>query len=174
MLVRGAETTDDEVTAMTTRVPFTAWLEGLAPIDRPPTLADLDYHLTTLFPPVRPRGYVEIRCIDALPDRWWPAVAAITAVLIDDSMAADLAAQLCGPVRDARAAAARDGLADPAVRAAALGCVEVAAARCPAPLKADVEAYAELLHRGRTPGDELEAAIRADGPLAALEAAARA
>jgi glutamate--cysteine ligase len=171
MLVRGS---DDDVTPMTTRVPFTAWLEGLAPIDRPPTLADLDYHLTTLFPPVRPRGYVEIRCIDALPDRWWPAVAAITAVLIDDPIAAERAAQLCEPVRDARAAAARDGLADPAIRAAALGCVELVATRCPPPLKADVEAYAELLHRGHTPGDELEAAIRADGPLAALEASARA
>ena len=44
-------------------------------------LADLDYHLTTLFPPVRPRGYVELRCLDALPDRWWPAIAAITATL---------------------------------------------------------------------------------------------
>src|SRR6185312_13011827 len=111
-----------------------------------------------------------IRCIDALPDRWWPAVAAITAVLIDDPIAAERAAQLCEPVRDARAAAARDGLADPAIRAAALGCVELVATRCPPPLKADVEAYAELLHRGHTPGDELEAAIRADGPLAALEA----
>ena len=47
-------------------------------------MADLDYHLTTLFPPVRPRGYVEIRCLDALPDRWWPALAALTATLVDD------------------------------------------------------------------------------------------
>ena len=29
--------------------------------------ADLDYHLTTLFPPVRPRGHLELRMIDAQP-----------------------------------------------------------------------------------------------------------
>ena len=63
-------------------------------------MADLDYHLTTLFPPVRPRGYVEIRCLDALPDRWWPAIAAITATLLDDPVAADVAAEPCAPVAD--------------------------------------------------------------------------
>ena len=47
---------------------FGDWLRGAPVADRPPTLQDLDYHLTTLFPPVRPRGYVEIRCADALPD----------------------------------------------------------------------------------------------------------
>jgi glutamate--cysteine ligase len=170
MLVRG----DPDVTPMTTRVPFSAWLDGMAPIDRPPTLADLDYHLTTLFPPVRPRGYVEIRCIDAVPDRWWPALAAVTVTLIDDPLAADRAAQLCHDVRDARAVAARDGLRDPAIRSAALGCVEVAAHRCPAPLKTEVEAYAELIASGRTPGDEVRAAARVDGPLAVLAGAARA
>ena len=94
-----------------------------------PTLADLDYHLTTLFPPVRPRGYVEIRCIDALPDRWWPALAALTAVLIDDPIAADRAAELCEPV--ARRAGPRPpatGSPTRPLRRAAPGCVEVAAA----------------------------------------------
>ena len=33
-----------------------------------PTLEDFDYHLTTLFPPIRPRGWLEFRMIDALPD----------------------------------------------------------------------------------------------------------
>ena len=75
---------------------------------------------------MRPRGYVEIRCIDALPDRWWPAVAALTTILIDDPVAADRAAELCAPVARRAGAAARDGLADPALRAAVLGCVDVA------------------------------------------------
>ena len=170
MLVReGAD-----VVPLTTRVPFAAWLDGVAPIDRPPALPDLDYHLTTLFPPVRPRGYVEIRCIDAVPDRWWPAVAAVTVTLIDDALAADRAAELCQPVRDARAAAARDGLADPAIRSAALGCVEVAVSRCPAALKTEVETFAELLASGRTPGDELREAAQAYGPLSVLAAQANA
>ncbi len=161
-------------TPVTTRVPFAAWLDGSAPLSRRPTLPDLDYHLTTLFPPVRPRGYVEIRCLDALPDRWWPAVVALTVTLIDDPVAAERAAQLCEPVRDARAAAARDGLDDAALRRAALGCVEAAVPRCPPELRAEVEAYAELLASGRTPGDELRAAAQARGPLAVLEAEAHA
>ena len=41
---------------------------------RRPTEADLDYHLTTLFPPVRPRGFLEIRYLDSVPDAVWPAV----------------------------------------------------------------------------------------------------
>ena len=161
-------------TPVTARVPFAAWLDGPVDLGRRPTLDDLDYHLTTLFPPVRPRGYVEIRCLDALPDRWWPAVAALTVILVDDPVAAERAAELCAPVRDERAAAARDGVGDPALRAAVSGCAEVAIDRCPPELKAELEAYAELLAGGRTPGDELAAVARERGPLAVLEAEARA
>src|SRR5690348_13539795 len=35
------------------------WTRHLMP--RPPLRDDLDYHLTTLFPPVRPRGHLELR-----------------------------------------------------------------------------------------------------------------
>jgi glutamate--cysteine ligase len=164
MLVRDGA----RATAVQSRVPFAAWLDGSAGFARQPTVADLDYHLTTLFPPVRPRGYVELRCIDALPDRWWPALVAITVVLIDDPVAADRAAELCEPVRDERLVAARDGLADPALCTAALGCVEVAAARCAPELRTEVEAYAELLASGRTPADVLRAAAQQRGPLAVL------
>jgi glutamate--cysteine ligase len=170
MLVRDR----DHVTPVTERVPFSAWLRGKAPIGRCPTLADLDYHLTTLFPPIRPRGYIEIRCLDALPDRWWPALAAFTVTLVDDDVAADLAAELCEPVRDSWAGAAQRGIADPALHAAVRGCAEVAAARCPAELRADVEAFAELVAQGRTPGDELRARADAAGPLALLEEEAHA
>jgi glutamate--cysteine ligase len=170
MLVRD----HDRTTAVTRRVPFRAWLRGASPIGRRPTLADLDYHLTTLFPPIRPRGYVEIRCLDALPDRWWPALAALTTTLIDDEVAADRAAELCEPVRDSWQVAARVGLTDPTLRAAVQGCVDIAARRCPAPLKADVEAYTELIMSGRTPGDEVRDRAAAVGPLAVLEEEAHA
>ncbi|MFN2559976.1 MAG: ergothioneine biosynthesis glutamate--cysteine ligase EgtA [Jatrophihabitans sp.] len=170
MLVRDG----DRTTPVTRRVPFRAWLRGASPIDRRPTLADLDYHLTTLFPPIRPRGYIEIRCLDALPDRWWPALAALTVTLIDDAETADRAAELCEPVRDSWPVAARAGLADPTLRAAVQGCVDAAARRCPAPLKADVEAYAELILSGRTPGDEVRERVADAGPLAVLEEEARA
>ncbi len=98
---------------VTSRVSFADWLRGSAPFGRRPSMADLDYHLTTLFPPVRPRGYVEIRCVDALPDRWWPALAALVATLVDDPMAADAAAELCAPVADAWQTAAREGSGRP-------------------------------------------------------------
>jgi glutamate--cysteine ligase len=157
------------VTPVTERVPFRAWLRGAAPVPRRPTVADLDYHLTTLFPPVRPRGYLEIRCLDALPDRWWPALAAFTVTLLDDDVAADRTAEICEPVRGAWSAAARDGVADEALRTAVQDCAEVAASRCPPQLRAEVESFAELAARGATPGDELRERAEAAGPLALLE-----
>jgi glutamate--cysteine ligase len=170
MLVRDA----DRIRSVTSRVPFRTWLRSSATLGRRATLADLDYHLTTLFPPIRPRGYVEIRCLDALPDRWWPALAALTVTLVDDSVAADRAAELCEPVRDAWTDAAHDGLNDPAVRTAVRGCVDVAARRCAPELRAAVESYAELIESGRSPSDELRARADADGPLAVLEEEAHA
>jgi glutamate--cysteine ligase len=47
------------------RMTFADWIDGALP--EPPTTADLDYHLSTLFPPVRPRGYLEVRYLDAQP-----------------------------------------------------------------------------------------------------------
>jgi glutamate--cysteine ligase len=170
MLVRDG----DACRPVTHRVPFAAWLQGTAPIGRRPTLDDLDYHLTTLFPPVRPRGYIEIRCIDALPDRWWPALTALTVTLADDPVAADLAAELCQPVADAWEPAARDGMSDPAVRRAVTGCVDLAVRRCPEQLKPDLEAFAELVAGGRTPSSELRARVERHGPLRVLEEEARA
>ena len=57
------------------RVPFVRMGAGRCPAGRaPPTTEDLDYHLTTLFPPVRPRRWIEIRYLDAVSDLLWPAV----------------------------------------------------------------------------------------------------
>ncbi|HET6878310.1 MAG TPA: ergothioneine biosynthesis glutamate--cysteine ligase EgtA [Jatrophihabitans sp.] len=162
------------VTAVTARVPFGAWVSGAHPFDRPPSLADLDYHLTTLFPPVRPRGYVEIRYLDAVPDRWWPALAALTVTLVDDPVAADRARELCEPLRGEWVRAARDGLRDPEIRAAAAGCADVAARRCPQPLRPEVDALAELIARGRCPGDEVRERAAAAAPSTVLEEEARA
>ncbi|EEP69991.1 glutamate-cysteine ligase GCS2 [Micromonospora sp. ATCC 39149] len=46
-------------------VTFGDWIAGALP--RPPTTDDLEYHLSTLFPVVRPRGYLEIRYLDTQP-----------------------------------------------------------------------------------------------------------
>lgn len=160
---------------VTEQVRFAAWVSGAStPGGRRPTADDLDQHLTTLFPPVRPRGFLEVRCLDAVPDRWWGALAVMAVTLLDDPVAADAAAAATEPLDDAWSAAARDGLADPVVGRATRQCAEIAAARCPAGFKAEVEAYAELITAGRTPGDELRARVDATTPLAALEEYARA
>jgi glutamate--cysteine ligase len=173
MLVRDG----DALLPVTERIPFAQWLRGAAdgrtPFARRPTTADLDYHLTTLFPPVRPRGYLELRCLDALPDRWWPALAAITVTLVDDPIAADLAADLCSSVTDSWETAARHGLEDRAIRRAVTDCVDVALRHCPPDLKPEVEAFAALLDAGSSPSQELRRRIEKAGPLAVLEEEAR-
>ncbi|MGY1904655.1 MULTISPECIES: ergothioneine biosynthesis glutamate--cysteine ligase EgtA [unclassified Modestobacter] len=169
MLVRDADGGADPVRA---RVPFAEWLAGAPLAGRAPTVDDLDYHLTTLFPPVRLRGFLEIRYLDAAPAAWWPALAAVTAVLLDDPVAAPTAAAATEPVAGAWTRAARHGLADPALRRAARACLAAAAGRAPAGLRREVEALADLVDGGCSPGDALLTTARARGAAAALRAAA--
>jgi glutamate--cysteine ligase len=57
-----------QVEASPFRVPLAQWI---ASGRHRPSAADLAHHLTTLFPPVRPRGrYLEVRYLDALPLPW--------------------------------------------------------------------------------------------------------
>ncbi|HKN40005.1 MAG TPA: glutamate-cysteine ligase family protein [Acidimicrobiia bacterium] len=103
---------------------FAAWMQRGHELGWP-TLDDFEYHLTTLFPPVRPRGWLELRMIDSLPDPWWRVAAAAATALLEDSDAgaAALEAVSAPPggagVTDHWRSAARHGLADPALRAAA-------------------------------------------------------
>ena len=103
---------------------FAAWMERGHELGWP-TLDDFEYHLTTLFPPVRPRGWLELRMIDALPDPWWRVAAAVTTALLEDVDAgAEALEAVSAPPRGTGVAdhwrsAARHGLADPALRVAA-------------------------------------------------------
>ena len=155
------------------RTSFAEWITGGGPGGRRPTSADLDYHLTTLFPPVRLRGFLEIRYLDAAPEPWWPALAAVTATLLDVPAAADAAAAATEPVADAWDRAARRGLADPALRTAAVACLEAAVRHAPAGLDREVTALAELVAQGASPGDELLRTARRKGAAGALYAATR-
>jgi glutamate--cysteine ligase len=68
------------------------WLRGAGGrIGRRPTAEDVDYHLSTLFPPVRPRGHFEVRMLDAQPGDDWVVPLAVTSALLADDRAADLA-----------------------------------------------------------------------------------
>ncbi|HYZ54303.1 MAG TPA: ergothioneine biosynthesis glutamate--cysteine ligase EgtA [Streptosporangiaceae bacterium] len=76
---------------------FRGWLRG-GGSERPPTKEDLTYHLSTLFPPVRPRGHLELRMIDAQPDDGWIVPAAVAWALFEDPQAADAATAAAGPL----------------------------------------------------------------------------
>ncbi|HLF70387.1 MAG TPA: glutamate-cysteine ligase family protein, partial [Actinomycetota bacterium] len=58
---------DSRYEAITETTSFRDWIDNGHAYGFP-TEDDFAYHLTTLFPPVRPRGRLEIRMIDALPD----------------------------------------------------------------------------------------------------------
>ncbi|MEC4764630.1 ergothioneine biosynthesis glutamate--cysteine ligase EgtA [Mycobacterium sherrisii] len=143
-----------EAVPLTHYVSFADWADGSARLcDRRPTLADLDYHLTTLFPPVRPRQWLEIRYLDSTPDQYWPAIAFTLTTLLDDPAAADAAAAAVEPVATAWDNAARLGLADRRLHAAALSCVAIAADRAPAGLTDAMQQLIANVERARCPGD---------------------
>jgi len=54
---------------------------------RAPTAEDLAYHVSTLFPPVRPHGHLELRMIDAQPGDGWMVPLALTSALLGDEPA---------------------------------------------------------------------------------------
>ena len=118
-------------------------------------MADLDYHLTTLFPPVRPRGFLEIRYLDSVPDAIWPAVVFTLATLLDDPVAADIAAEATEPVATAWDRAAQVGLRrpcgctkPPTVRA---GCRRTRACRT---RRNRCSLLARSVEQGRSPADD--------------------
>jgi glutamate--cysteine ligase len=136
-------------------VPFTDWADGRTMLGgRRPTVADLDYHLTTLFPPVRPRGWLEIRYLDSLPSEMWPAVVFTLVALLDDPVVADVAAEAVEPVATAWDTAARIGLGDRRLYAAANRCVAAAAERAPAQLHDGMQRLVQAVEQGRCPADD--------------------
>jgi glutamate--cysteine ligase len=170
MIWRGRPGADDaHVPAAGLR--FGDWVDHGHPLGHP-TVDDLDYHLTTLFPPVRPRGWLELRMIDALPEEWWPVAVTVTTALLDHPAAAYVAETVLPPLRDRGPVGARHGLADPAIRAAAARCFAATAEVLPdlgvgADVAAAVDEFrARYVARGRSPAhDRLdERAAQAGAP----------
>jgi glutamate--cysteine ligase len=136
---------------------------------RPPSLDDLGSHLGTLLPPVRPRGHLELRMIDAQLGGAWLVPVAVTAALFGDAQAGDEAfaatARLhavnepfvCGPW----ARAARAGLRDPVLAGAALTCFMAAyealgRQNVSRQVRDGVAWFIEsYVSRGRSPADDL-------------------
>jgi glutamate--cysteine ligase len=149
-------------------VTFRDWLrDGSSGSLRAPTAQDLDYHLSTLFPPVRPRGHMELRMIDAQPGDGWIVPAAVVTALADDQRAADAALAAAEPVWDGSAGtqdpwlrAARYGPADPLISRASKQCFAAAAAAlarsgAPAPIRQAVADFTErYVLPDRCPADD--------------------
>ncbi|MFJ8153565.1 ergothioneine biosynthesis glutamate--cysteine ligase EgtA [Streptomyces sp. NPDC094468] len=145
-----------------------------------PTRADLAYHLTTLFPPVRPRGHLELRMIDAQPgDDGWIVPLAVTTALFDDPEAAETAYRTVKPLAERarpRTApnnplwidAARTGLGDPELHEAAVACFAAALEALPRlgaarEVVAAVAAFTDrYVRRGRCPADDLLDPLRGE------------
>ena len=141
---------------------FADWVGGREP--RPPTVADLDYHVSTLFPPVRPRGHLEVRYVDMQPGRRWALPTAVLTALLSDPGVIDFVRNVCAPARARWVSAARHGLADRVLAQAAVQVFELACARLPdlgAPtwLTDELVAMTErLVRHGLCPADEPEGA----------------
>ncbi len=133
---------------------------------------DLDYHLSTLFPPVRPRGHMELRMIDAQPGDGWIVPAAVVTALADNDQAADAALAAAEPLwngplwsgsPDAEGLwlrAARCGPADPLISQASKRCFEAAGGALvrlgvPAAIRQAVADFTErYVQKDRCPADD--------------------
>ena len=163
-----------DAVAVTHWVPFADWVDGRVLLgDRRPTVADLEYHLTTLFPPVRPRQWLEIRYLDSVPDAFWPAVVFTLVTLLDDPVAADIAAEAVEPVATAWDTAARVGLRDRRLYEAANACVAVAADKAPVELRDAMQRLVRSVEQGRCPGDDFSDQVIEHGIAATVSEAAR-
>ncbi|MEU6259693.1 ergothioneine biosynthesis glutamate--cysteine ligase EgtA [Streptomyces sp. NPDC047043] len=138
-----------------------------------PSKEDLDYHITTLFPPVRPRGHLELRMIDAQPgDDGWIVPLAVATALFDDPEAAETAYRIVKPLAERSLGlpaphnplwldAARSGLADAELHEAAVACFAAALEALPrlGATTQVTDAVAAHLDRyvsqGRCPADDL-------------------
>jgi glutamate--cysteine ligase len=99
---------------------FDRWLRDGHPAYGWPTVDDLDYHLTTLFFEVRPRGFLELRAGEQVPDCWRAAqVILVTAAIYDDRTRRSVVERM-DPLRDRLATlwrtAAGVGVADDELR----------------------------------------------------------
>jgi glutamate--cysteine ligase len=76
---------------------FNDWIRDGHPQHGWPTIDDFDYHLTTLFFEIRPRGFFELRAGEALPYAWRAApVVLVTSLLYDDRARTQALAELDG------------------------------------------------------------------------------
>jgi glutamate--cysteine ligase len=139
------------------RLTFAEWVEGAGP--RPPTVDDLRYHVSTLFPPVRPHGHLEVRYVDMQPGRRWALPAAVLHALTADRAVTEQALGIAEPAAGLWDEAARGGLEHPVLAKAATAAFDLARARtsvsgAPQWLVDDLDEMTERqVRRGLCPAD---------------------
>ncbi|MCZ7527403.1 MAG: ergothioneine biosynthesis glutamate--cysteine ligase EgtA [Acidimicrobiia bacterium] len=156
MLVRATPT---RFTPVLRPMPFRRWVTEGHELGFP-TVDDLEYHLTTLFPPVRPRGWLELRMIDALPHPWWRVATAVATALLDDEEATERAWHATDSLADLWTEAARHGLDHPGLAQAARACFAAALEALPrlgadpVTTAATTDFHDRYVLRGRCPADD--------------------
>jgi len=154
---------------------FCDWIhQGLDPIEPDgsayPSLADWDRHLSTLFPEVRPRGYLELRSIDAPGLAWLSIPILVVGTVLSH---ADLSNALLADLRslkqdwnNLRRRAAHQGLSDPILGDLAEHLFDLTRSRLRGCDEAMVSAYSERYIRPRrSPGQErLDRLVRPGSP----------
>lgn len=161
--------------ALDARVMFIRTPDGCVPLSEPMTMRDwvveghplgypsdddLAYHLTTLFPPVRPRGWIELRMIDMLPDPWWRVAVVVATTLVCDPVARERALEACIGTEGHWDLAARCGAEDSGLLTSTQACFTIAldalaSSGCDASTLAAVRNYEErYISHGRCPADD--------------------
>lgn len=122
-------------------------------------------HLTTLFPEVRPKGYLELRSADAVDPRWHAAPIALIAGLLYHAPSLRAAEELLGPPdAELLRRCGERGLGDSSIATVARDLATIALAGCRAlgdgfldERNAEVacEYFTRYTARGRTPADDL-------------------
>lgn len=101
---------------------FRDWMGDLS-VD----IADWSFHLSTLFPEVRPKEFFELRSADTIePDSLAAPVVFVTSLVYDDIAAREAVGILGAPSADLLERAGRTGLADQHIRSTASDLVDCA------------------------------------------------
>lgn len=144
-----------DATALTDGTTLRSWVEHGNDLGHPDA-DDVRYHLTTLFPPIRPRGWLELRMIDAIDATARRVAVAVVWALVHATDDADALVAGCAAVTRPWDTA-RFGLADPLVHRNAVAVFELASSwlREHEPvLSEDVDRWlATMVRPGRTPAD---------------------
>jgi len=122
---------------------------------------DIAYHLTTLFPPIRPRGWLECRMLDAVPEPWWAVAAAVTITALTHAETRALLTPVVDGASDRWLDAAWYGVHDPTlaelgrVVLATTAPVIAASGYCSTVVEQLDEFRARYTDRGRSLADDL-------------------